>query len=249
MKKIKLPKNYKPKTNNFPGKELMGTEFFNAFLCAHKNSGKTVIIYNLLKQISKGCSIILFCPTHNHDDMWKAIKEEFDMVCYDDLEDLDDVIEFIKEETEDQFEEKEMQKEVLPGVITMSQITTKKLKKKPKFCLVFDDLSSALRNKSLNTLIKKGRHLNCKIIFSSQYVKDLMPETRENIEMFIMFRDMPEEDLNLVRKEMGGAISKEEFKNLYDHCTMEKYSCMSVNKYNGQIRKKLKDIIFERDSL
>jgi hypothetical protein len=50
----------------------------------------------------------------------------------------------------------------------------------PEIIFVFDDLSTELRDNDISTLIKKHRHFKTKVIYSSQYVNDLTPDSRNN---------------------------------------------------------------------
>ena len=54
--------------------------------------------------------------------------------------------------------------------------------------IIFDDLSDEIRNsRDVAALLKNGRHF-AKVIISSQYLKDLRPEARTNIDYFILFK-------------------------------------------------------------
>ena len=65
----------------------------------------------------------------------------------------------------------------------------KKVKKSKYRCaeymIVLDDLSNELKSKSLLTLLKKNRHYKSKIIISSQWLHDLLPESRKQIDVIL----------------------------------------------------------------
>ena len=58
----------------------------------------------------------------------------------------------------------------------------------PEYMIVFDDLSDELKSKSLFTLMKKNRHFKTKLIISSQWLHDLLPESRKQLDVFIIFK-------------------------------------------------------------
>ena len=76
----------------------------------------------------------------------------------------------------------------------------KKKSKKSKYrcqeyMIVLDDLSNELKSKSLLTLLKKNRHYRSKIIISSQWLHDLLPESRKQIALFMVFKGFPEKKI------------------------------------------------------
>lgn len=46
----------------------------------------------------------------------------------------------------------------------------------PEYMIIFDDLSSELKSRSLLSLLKFNRHFKAKLIISSQWLHDLLPE-------------------------------------------------------------------------
>ena len=61
--------------------------------------------------------------------------------------------------------------------------------------IVLDDLSNELKSKSLLTLLKKNGHYRSKIIISSQWLHDLLPESRKQIALFMVFKGFPEKKI------------------------------------------------------
>ena len=50
----------------------------NIFLCAKKHSGKTMLIYNMLRKVvGKNTDLYIFCSTATRDPTWKQMIEEF----------------------------------------------------------------------------------------------------------------------------------------------------------------------------
>src|SRR6185437_11733738 len=58
----------------------------------------------------------------------------------------------------------------------------------PEYIIIFDDLSSELKSRSLLSLLKFNRHFKSKLIISSQWLHDLLPESRKQIDLFLIFK-------------------------------------------------------------
>ena len=107
----------------------------------------------------------------------------------------------------------------------------------PEYIFVFDDMSQMLRDKTISTLIKKHRHFKSKIILSSQYVNDLSPEARKNIDIFILFKGHSENKLEEIFINMDLQISFQLFLKLYENATSEPYGFLYVDKNKGEFRR------------
>ena len=63
----------------------------NIFTCSKKNSGKTMLIYNILRKVvGKKTDLYIFCSTANKDATWRQIIDEFEnkgnnVVVYDSI--------------------------------------------------------------------------------------------------------------------------------------------------------------------
>ena len=82
LEKIKAPiEVLKPvDVNHLPlGYQYINHAYPNILLLAKKNSGKTNIIYNILKKCAnKHTEIVIFCPTWELDDTYRQILEYLD---------------------------------------------------------------------------------------------------------------------------------------------------------------------------
>ena len=107
----------------------------------------------------------------------------------------------------------------------------------PEYIFVFDDMSTMLRDKSISTLIKMHRHFKTKIICSSQYVNDLAPEARKNINFWLLFGGHSENKLLEVYTNCDLQIPFPLFVSLYENATEKKYSFLFVDTIHGQFRK------------
>lgn len=117
VKKIKLPKQ----NLEVKGKELICEPYPNIFICAHKESGKTVTLFNILKScIDQDTEVIFFVSTLYNDPSYKEIiryldkkqipHQDFTSLKENDINYLGNFINFLKNEAK-QREEEEKRKE------------------------------------------------------------------------------------------------------------------------------------------
>ena len=163
------------------GNELFPCLYNNIFICARKNSGKTTLIFNIIKQCcDKNSTVIIFSGTHYSDSSYQYIKDYmkykkipsmfFDSINNGKINQLEEVISGIKAEDipddkEPTIEEKKSREEIqkmkhvqrILGNEEKEQVEKKPRKPKkicPKYLIIFDDLSSELRSKSVVMLLK-----------------------------------------------------------------------------------------------
>ena len=107
-----------------------------------------------------------------------------------------------------------------------------------KYLLIFDDISSQLRNNTLLTkLLKMGRHFKCTVIISSQYIHDLEPQALENIDYYLLLKGHRGEKIKKVYEYSDPVITFENFLQLYKTATQDNYNFFYVDKNNSSYRK------------
>ena len=227
------------------GKELVNELYSNIFLVAKKKSGKTVCIAKLIKEcaLPKFTTVIVFASTIHKDATWKAIKDmcsklKLPFIGYTDLKEdgvnyLDTFLKSLEEEAQDKednssddeesnipipmFNEEEETKEE-------KQVVRKPKYQAPKYMVIFDDLSHELKNPSLAAFLKKNRHYNTKVVISSQYPYDLRPESRRQIDLWLIFRGQTPKKLEVLYKDMDSTLSFPLFYKMYRLATNKPYS-------------------------
>ncbi len=248
------------KTTKLPPDMIKGYDLFpeiygNIFLCATKKSGKTSVVFKIIKSCcDKDTTLYIFCSTHNKDENWKEIKQwlddrEMNVHFFNSLiEDKVNMLELIlsdmnESESEHEEEEEEEEEEKICSFQEDNKCIAVKLKKKkpkkiaPKVMFIFDDFSGELKDANVSELVKHNRHYKSKVIISSQYPNDLIPGARFQIDYWILFKGHSEEKLAEIFSYMNLPIKLEEFKNLYYDATKEKYNFFYVDKNNVDFRK------------
>ena len=118
--------------------------------------------------------------------------------------------------------------------------TKKKSKKSkykcPEYMIVLDDLSNELKSKSLLTLLKKNRHYKSKIIISSQWLHDLLPESRKQIDLFMIFKGFPEKKIAEIYKDCDSSIPFDTFLKIYHQATKKPHSFLYIDSRSDKMR-------------
>ena len=242
----------------------MFSEFSNIFVASKKKSGKSFLLYNIIKHCSDpDTKIIAFVSTLNKDPTWKAIKR----LCKDKgldfqgetsintsyggdlLQDLiDDLDTMHPDEDEDDDVEVLQERKKLDKVMFGSASVERRKKKsryKPlEYIIVFDDISDQIkRSPSLTALLKKNRHYHSHVIVSSQYYKDILPESREQLDALIVFKKMPDDVLKVAYNDTQVDVPFEKFKDIYKIATEEPYSFLYVDRVKDEFRIKFDTVI------
>jgi hypothetical protein len=275
VKPIPLPpEDLKP----VKGFSICEEPYANIFLCARKNSGKTTVLFKILKECAgKHTVIIIFCSTAHKDRNYLAIRKYFEKkgneirvytsIYEDGVDQIEELINEIteaakaKEEEEnneeqteqienkdDIFEQLKKHNDILGqfldhhpnGIEPQNEIKEKKKKTKylaPEYILVFDDLSSELKSSSLTRLLKFNRHMKMKCLISSQWVHDLAPESRKQLDLFIIFKGFPEKKLEIIHKDIDSAVPFELFYKMYRKATKRPYSFLYCDTRSDSFRR------------
>ena len=237
------------------GAALFPEAFCNIFLCAKKKSGKTSTVYKILTRCcGPDTNIIAFCSTIERDANWDSIRaycerKGIPFVSHPSIKNDDGVNELallLKELGEKDVEQDApRQKNILDDD---DEQPKKKKKKKykykaPDYIFIFDDLADELRDKTIPALVKKHRHFKSKVILSSQWLNDLHPGSRKQIDYFLLFRGQPLEKLEEIHRNASLNISLQEFYRVYRFATLEPFSFLYIDCTNGTFRRNFNTLI------
>ena len=258
IRKIRLPQVSEKKIK---GGELLPI-YSNTFICAKKNSGKTTTIFNVLKKcVDKDTILDFFVATIEKDRTWKAIVDYFtNKGCIvnsnmstvgDDGNDLiREIIDTPVEWTDDEdssSEEEDLKYISIDDPNKREQEPKKKKRKKKKMAqkrvIVLDDLSTELKKPSIDALLKINRHLGSKVILSSQYLNDLSPQARRNIDVWLLFPGLKKNKLSQVVRDCDTRLEFPEFEEVYRFATDRKYNFMCLNTDTDTYRKNFNEEI------
>lgn len=249
------------------GKDLISDCYSNIFLCAKKKSGKTSALFHILKHTAgRDTKIIVFCSTLDKDQNWIQIRKHFEKKGIyfeghtDLIEDgenmLTNLIEQLQHEAKESKEEEETHidptdmifqalnrhNNKLDSYFQSPEAEIKPVKRRskylePDYIVVFDDLSHELKSPSLVQLLKKNRHYKMRIIISSQYLHDLLPESRKQLDVAILFKGLPESKLKQIYQDTDVSIPFDMFCKLYRKATKHKFSFLYIDIRNDSYRR------------
>ena len=239
-------------TRPVKGAQICSEPYANIFLVARKKSGKTSAVFKILKECAgRDTKIIAFVSTLNKDQNWKNIKSYFDnkgitFIGYTSLKEdgpdrLQELIKHLETEAEHEEEQEDVPK-VGKGLRfnepeEEEESKPRKLKYlAPDYIIVLDDLSTELKSKSLVSLLKKNRHYKSKIIISSQYLHDVDPQARKQIDVWIVFGGQSDEKLQIIFKDADLSIPFELFKKIYKFATMKPFSFLYLDTTKEEFR-------------
>jgi hypothetical protein len=241
------------------GCKLFNEIYSNIFCVAKKKSGKTSVIYNIVKECAgRDTAVVVFCSTLYKDANWKSIQKYCQTnnikfightsLIEDGINRLDELVDGLQNEAKAEREEEEKkpnEKIRKKCSIIMCQEDTDEEDEKPKktkyrapdYIIILDDLSTELKNKSVDSLLKKNRHYRSKIIISSQYLNDLNPSSRKQMDYWLIFKGQPTNKIEAIHRDCDTSLTLENFEKVYKYCTLEKYSFMYVDTTDDIIRR------------
>lgn len=241
----RLPK----KAKDWKGKGCLDVQYWVMSILGKRRSGKSTLIYTLLKEFcSRNTVVLFFVPTFYKDDTYLSMKNflekkkipynVYTSIDEDGINNIDMFMEVNNGvDKDDEEDEKEEIQEIKPLYQSCNfgsaephkeekKEEKKEIKKKPKiepeYFIIFDDMSGQLRNPSVIKLCKNSRHYKCKIILSSQSIGDLHPQTHSQLDYCVLFKNFNEQSLEQVYQKLQPNISFEQFIELYEKITNSK---------------------------
>jgi len=233
------------------GKHLFPEIYANILIVAKKKSGKSCVIGKIVKDCcTKETTVIVFCSTVQKDTVHLSIKQYckragIPYVAYtsmkkEDVDVLDVLIKKLQEEAKQQESESEEDDEIQKGKGMIlfdesdesddEEIKPRKSKyKAPEYILIFDDISAELKSKVLTKLCKMNRHFRLKIVISTQYIHDVLPETIRQMDYCLVFKGESEDKLQKIHKDLDLSIDFEKFVKIYHNATKEKFSFLYID--------------------
>ena len=233
---VKKIKNENLDTRPIKGKDICNTCYSNMFLVAPTCSGKTTVIFEMLKRCAgKKTKIIAFVSTIYNDQNWNSIriyfkKKKISFTSYTSIFENQDLLQTYVDELTKEAEEREKKDtkeiDIYQSCLMFDNSDTESEEEyqTPKYIFIFDDLSNEIKTNSYDTLLKKARHFEILTITSSQNLKDLSPSSRNQIRIWILFQNLNDERLKTIYDAISSVIPYEQFKKMYKYATKEKYN-------------------------
>lgn len=108
------------------------------------------------------------------------------------------------------------------------------------YLVVLDDLSEEIGSKNtfVPAILKSHRHFDTNVLVSTQDITDLLPSSILQADNVILFRNIPEERLDLLYPRLGLDITLNEFKKLWRHAVSQENSFLWVDVPNRRYFRK-----------
>jgi hypothetical protein len=211
--------------------KLFDEQYPNIFLCARKKSGKSTTVVHIVKQaVDKNSIVLIFSSTVHKDPTmrylidWlkkKNIPTIAETSIFDDegrnqLQELTAHLGSMLNENGSE-QKKEPEKTIILTDDDYDEEDDKPVEH--NYLIIFDDLSEELQNKYITYLLKRNRHFKMRIILSSQWYNDISKGGRKQIDYIFAYPRLPDDKLDMLRKEAGIHTEKDQFQKIYDEAT------------------------------
>jgi hypothetical protein len=246
---IKVPKIDE---KNIVGYDMFPEIYGNIFISAKKMSGKSTVIYNIIKNCAdKNSVVVVFCNTYRNDANWITIRKYLDdkkipNLFYDSIHDgavnnLSNLVNLMS--AEDEPEDEKEPESCLSFNEKEIRIKVRKPKKiSQKYLIIMDDISSELKDPNVSILLKQNRHYKSKVIISSQYINDIAPQCRRQMQYYLLFSGINEQKLEELFDNADLNIDFEQFVYLYKLATAGQYNFFYIGT-NGDYRRNFNEKI------
>jgi hypothetical protein len=242
------------------GGKLFIDPYSNVGIIAKKKSGKTTILYHILKKICRGgnypTNVIIFSSTVNKDNTYKHILEMLkqkgsNVSTYTHfIDNGENIVEDLLEALgRPEIKEKETKKQ--PEFIKFENkedMEEEKTKSKPKklsaeYVLIFDDLGTSMRHKTITQLSKVLRHYKMRCFYLQQSLTDMDAPMRKQMDYALLFRNFNEDKLHNIYESLDLSIPFDKFLEVYNFATKEPYNFLYIDVRNEQFRKNIDEEI------
>lgn len=210
-----IPKGFNPEMLPDP------REGFMLGLVARRGSGKSFLIYNLLKKFYKGCfdQIYIFNPSYGNDMTLSPESLDLPEECFFDKIDPDFIQSVINKQVKQKkdYDNGDLRKKHLDRVLFVFDDCISD----PNFC-------SNKNTNILNTLAFKGRHFRTSTIVAVQIYNGLSKRFRVNVPNFIFFKTENQKERKAIIEEQGSGANEKKFEELFDYATADEYDFFFV---------------------
>lgn len=240
--------------SSYRGSKYFSERYFNLAILSKKKSGKTTLIYNILrKTVQKNTIVIFYVSTFWKDKTYEFMRRWLDKkkITYDGhthfVEDGTNHLEEFLDQNKTA-DDTPTQPVPEPAEVTLEDIlfdtqpvpepSSKKKKrvKPPEYIIIFDDLSRDLRHSSVEKLLKKNRHYKAKVILSSQNITDLAPASFQQLDYCLIFKSFNEETLYKLYERLDLWNEYEDFLKQYKNAIEKDYGFLFIDLVEQELR-------------
>ena len=234
IKPVKVPLLAPSKQQNiFPD-----SRWINCYILSKKRSGKTTLIYNIVKQMMKNDKdllVFIFAPTAHCDPIYIKLQEPPKKKKQ--VEPSNFMVKVLHQDDHVVLPSRVVADDTLDNIKDLLEHRETPGNSDNDIVIIVDDMSTDMRKPIIDKLCKRGRHTHSWNLISTQYYADLCPSSRKQIDWFICFDGETPESLQEIHHDTGIKLPFLKFYELYLDATSEKYSPFVVDIRNGRFMK------------
>ena len=204
---------------------------------AQMRSGKTTLICSLIKFYRKFFDKVVFIsPSVDLDEKLEKCLNKKDIKLTLTKENLEAVIEKLREDTFEAIRDAEEPEEEVPSMkdIIVGRKARRKKKKLEDTLLVLDDASSFRSIFDRSTVFSKflysHRKFNTSIIMVTHYSRLMPLAFRSVLNALIIFQLGNQKEIDGILEEHGLGVSRDTFRQIIERATSEPFSFLVINK-------------------
>ena len=233
---------------NVKGWDYLPMPYSNVCICSKKNSGKTTIIYNLVKNcIDNRTRVMIFSGSVSKDNAYKNIikyckekgisVESYSHFKEDGVNIVEQLLNVVCKPEKKGKDTEEEENRILFDEDGQRPKRQKKKKLVPEILLIFDDLGTLLRDQTISRCCKLNRHPKIMNLISFHHDSDVLPATTTQSDFVFLFGGYPEEKLEKLYNKLVLNVSYDDFLKLYLHATKKKYDFLMIDVRNNKYRR------------
>ena len=197
-----------------------------SILLGASNSGKGILLQNLILDIYKDCfeRVYIFSPSINVDHTWLPVKKS-----------LDDKIKLSDDEPPlyyDHYDYENLQLIIDTQKKIIEHLKKKKTKQLHQIAIIIDDFADSVEfsrnSKLLHALFTRGRHSQISTFVATQKINALATILRVNADSLYVFRLRNYSDLQTFIDEISAIVDKQVLLQMYKIATDIDFGCLTV---------------------
>ena len=198
-----------------------------ALIVAPSNSGKSVLLQNIILDIYRGCfeRIFIFSPSIHIDAVWRPVID----YCTHTLKQHESEKEHYYFDT---FDQSEFRQIITTQAKIVKHMKDRNMKKLYNIAIIIDDFLDnqkfLKRTPDLDMLFLRGRHLYISTFISIQKYKGVSQVIRLNINDMYLFKLRNYADLESFLEEFAALADKKTIEKIYRMATDEPYGFLYV---------------------
>ncbi len=256
------------------GSELFEDPYCNIAIIGPKAKGKSTLVYNIVEEVCYKNNVIIFSPTVFNDSTYKSMikmlteKRKANTIVYDHFIDsttgvnrINELIKLLQQKEETKVVVKKICAEPKIPVCNFGDPIKEEKPKEDKpekptkikpltaeYVIIYDDLSTDMRDKSIYQMLVKNRHFKCKNILCLHNSINILPGSWGNIDYILFLGDIPEDKFLKIQEDAAVQYPDDTkhystLYNAYKMATKEPYNFLYLNRNTKELRKNFNKLI------